>query len=77
MFQKYILRKFQEIETCLSDCGDMRVLCHKKNTYVIEDAFGNKMNLHKSTGEKLNAYRHLNGIMCFRRRFSVFENQLM
>ena len=52
MFQKYILRKFQEIETCLSDCGDIRVLCHKKNTYVIEDAFGNKMNLHKSTGEK-------------------------
>ena len=45
MFRKYIIRTFENLETCFSDCDDIRVLCCRKSTYIIEDAFGNKMKL--------------------------------
>lgn len=47
MFREYIIRIFENIETCFSDCDDIRVLCCKKDAYIIEDVFGNKMKLHQ------------------------------
>jgi hypothetical protein len=45
MFQKYIIRNVENVDTCFNDCDDIWVLCRRKNAYIIVDAFGNKMKL--------------------------------
>jgi hypothetical protein len=59
MFRKYILRIFQDVETCFNDCDDIWVICCRKNAYIIEDAFGNKMKLQQSENHPaiLTAYK--------------------
>jgi hypothetical protein len=59
MFRKYILIIFQDVETCFNDCDDIWVICCRKNTYIIEDVFGNKMKLQLSENHPaiLTAYK--------------------
>jgi hypothetical protein len=59
MFQKYIIRTSENLETCFNDCDDIRVLCRRKNAYIIEDAFGNKMKLEQRENHPaiLTAYK--------------------
>ena len=45
MFQKYMIRSFENIETCFKGFEDISVHYYKENAYIIEDAFGNKMKL--------------------------------